>query len=205
MTQWATANEKVRVALPGPPLPNAMLDVDLDKVLIERTLGLCWDFRSDVFDLKAVIQLDARTKRAILRAVASTFDPLGFLAPVIFTAKYLLQDIWRSGADWDEELSEPIIHRWVHWAKSLTTLNGMVIKRCVSPVRKDVSNMELLIFGDASEMGFGAVAYVRFVYPDGGADVSFLFCKSRIASLKFTTIHRMELCAAVLATVFVLW
>ena len=200
LTQWATANEEVRKALPGRPQVNATLNMDLGDSPVERTLGLCWDFRRDVFILKAVIQLDAKTKRAILSAVASTFDPLGFLAPVIFTAKFLLQDIWRSGADWDVELNEPIVRRWVHWASSLSPLNGMTIKRCVSPNREDVGDIELHIFGDASEMGFGAVAYVRFVHPDGSADVAFLLCKSRIAPLKFKTIPRMELCAAVLAT-----
>jgi hypothetical protein len=62
-----------------------------------------------------------------------------------------------------------------------------------------VTSVELHLFGDASEMGFGAVAYARFVYPDGSADVKFLISKSRIAPLKFMTIPRLELNAAVLA------
>jgi hypothetical protein len=48
-------------------------------------------------------------------------------------------------------------------------------------------------------MGFGAVSYVRFVYPDGSADVKFIISKSRVAPLKFMTIPRLELNAAVLA------
>ncbi len=59
--------------------------------------------------------------------------------------------------------------------------------------------IELNIFGDASEMGFGAVSYVRFVYPDGSADVKFIISKSRVVPLKFMTIPRLELNAAVLA------
>jgi hypothetical protein len=48
-------------------------------------------------------------------------------------------------------------------------------------------------------MGFGAVSYIRFVYTDGMADVRLLISKSRIAPLKFMTIPRLELNAAVLA------
>lgn len=59
--------------------------------------------------------------------------------------------------------------------------------------------MELHIFGDASEAGYGAVTYARFVHPDGTAEVRFLISKSRIAPLKFMTIPRLELNAAVLA------
>ncbi len=43
------------------------------------------------------------------------------------------------------------------------------------------------------------VSYARFVYPDGSADVKFLISKSRVAPLKFMTIPRLELNAAVLA------
>ncbi len=48
-------------------------------------------------------------------------------------------------------------------------------------------------------MGFGAVSYAHFAYPDGSADVKFLISKSRVVPLKFMTIPRMELNAAVLA------
>ncbi len=48
-------------------------------------------------------------------------------------------------------------------------------------------------------MVFFAVAYARFVYPDGSADVKFLISKSRIVPLKFLIIPRLELNAAVVA------
>ncbi|XP_032798119.2 uncharacterized protein LOC116934771 [Daphnia magna] len=48
-------------------------------------------------------------------------------------------------------------------------------------------------------MGYGAVCYARFVYPNGTADICLLISKSRIAPLKFMTIPRLELNAAVLA------
>jgi hypothetical protein len=48
-------------------------------------------------------------------------------------------------------------------------------------------------------LGFGAVAYVRFLFSDGSASVRFIISKARVAPLKFLTIPRLELNAAVLA------
>ena len=78
--------------------------MDLDAEPIERTLGLVWDFHRDVFVLGAKAEADGKTKRDIMKSIYSIFDPLGFLAPIVFQAKVLMQDIWRHKYDWDEEL-----------------------------------------------------------------------------------------------------
>lgn len=41
------------------------------------------------------------TKRAILKIVASIFDPLGFVPPFVLTAKTFLKRLWRRKLDWD--------------------------------------------------------------------------------------------------------
>ena len=200
LTQWATSNEIVRQSLPGQSLEGTTVNMDLDAEPIERTLGLVWDFKQDAFVLGASVRSDGRTKRDLMRAIFSIFDPLGFLAPIVFQAKFLMQDIWRRKFDWDAELDQDLIDRWIHWANSLPSLNGLILSRCVSPTNDDAVSTELHVFGDASEMGFGAVIYIRFVYHDGTADVRLLISKSRIAPLKFMTIPRLELNVAVLAS-----
>ncbi|XP_057380307.1 uncharacterized protein LOC130702709 [Daphnia carinata] len=199
LTQWAMSNNAVRQSLPGQRLEGAVVNMDLDAKPIERTLGLVWIFSRDAFILGASVLTDGRTKRDIMKAISSIFDPLGFLSPILFQAKFLIQDIWRPKFDWDFELDQNLIDRWIHWANSLPLLNGLVLDRCISPTGKDASTIELHVFGDASEMGFGAVCYARFVHPNGTADISILLSKSRLAPLKFMTIPRLELNAVVLA------
>ena len=60
--------------------------------------------------------------------------------------------------------------------------------------------IQLHIFGDASELAFGSVAYLRFTFKDGHHEV-FFFCvsKSKLAPLKTVTLPRLELSAAVTA------
>ena len=70
-----------------------------------------------------------------------------------------MQDIWRLKFDWDDELSQDLLDRWISWANGLPSLDGLTLDRCITPTRDDVTAIELHIFGDASEMGFGAVSY----------------------------------------------
>ncbi|XP_032781182.2 uncharacterized protein LOC116919317 [Daphnia magna] len=200
LTQWATSDETVRQALPGQQQTGVSVNMDLDAEPIERTFGLVWDFRHDVFILGARAESGGRTKRDLLKSIFSIFDPLGFLAPIVFQAKVLMLDIWRRKFDWDDELSQDLIDRWIRWTETLTSLSKLVLERCISPRRNDLTTTELHVFGDASEMGFGAVAYVRFLFSDGTASVKFIISKARVAPLKFLTIPRLELNAAVLTT-----
>ena len=107
--------------------------------------------------------------------------PIRFLVPVVLQAKFLLQDIWRKKFDWDTELDEDLIGRWLKWSNFLPSINGLVVQRCTAPSKGNISpdRTELHVFGDASEIGFGAVGYIRFVYSDGTADVYFLISKPR--------------------------
>ncbi|XP_068684501.1 uncharacterized protein [Montipora foliosa] len=59
--------------------------------------------------------------------------------------------------------------------------------------------MQLYVFADASEMGFGAVCYARYSPPGGMIKVSFVMARNRVAPLKQLSIPRLELQAAVLA------
>ena len=58
--------------------------------------------------------------------------------------------------------------------------------------------MELHIFVDASESAFGAIAFLRFIQPDG-IQIAFFMAKTRVVPIKYVSIPRLELCAALLA------
>jgi hypothetical protein len=112
LTQWVTSDDQVKSALIGQQQEEKSLNMDLDAEPIERTFGLVWDFYRDVFDLGAKAEADGKTKRDIMKSIYSIFDPLGFLVPIVFQAKVLMQDIWRHKYDWDEELPPDLTDRW---------------------------------------------------------------------------------------------
>ena len=60
------------------------------------------------------------------------------------------------------------------------------------------NNIQLHIFTDASEMTFGAVAYVRVEYAKDVVVTSLVIAKSRLAPLKRSEVPRLELQGAVI-------
>lgn len=96
------------------------------------TLGVVWRPSSDTFALHILPPLEKPlryTKRRILSEVASLFDPLGWTAPVLIFAKIFIQDLWIRGADWDEDLPEPLLSAWNSFRTSLDQLDALIIPR----------------------------------------------------------------------------
>ena len=82
----------------------SFLDLDLNNPQTERTLGLIWDIKKDVFRVCFNIQKGGKTKRQLLRILSGIFDPLGFLVPVTFVTKTIIQEVWQIKREWDEDL-----------------------------------------------------------------------------------------------------
>ncbi|XP_064651670.1 uncharacterized protein LOC135502644 [Lineus longissimus] len=177
----------------------------------EKVLGAVWDRKTDEIAIAVkppkwlameegqLMKIpDKLTKRMVLSALAGVFDVIGIAAPVILTAKIWLQELWKEKYQWDEDLPEPVKQKLATWFKDLQRLKAYKIERCLTPTESEGQPI-LVIFGDASENGFGCVAYVRWKNSDG-YETRFVRAKSRVAPLKPLTIPRLELQAAVLAS-----
>ena len=174
----------------------------LDELPVERVLGVRWFVQTDELGFETKNLNHPETKRGILSSVCSLYDPLGFAAPVALTARALIQDIWKAKLDWDQPLEEHFLKRWRSWTTQLSSLSELRIPRSYFPPEGDAAKckLQLHIFSDASKIGYGASAYLRIEDPDGPTHCSFIMGKARNAPVKFTSIPRLELHAAVLAT-----
>ena len=138
------------------------------------------------------------TRRGILSIVSSIYDPLGMAAPFILPAKLLLlQDLFRKGLGWDDEIPSSYLSRWRVWLSGVPKRSEFSVDRCVKPPDLErIVTSQIHHFCSASQAAYGAVSYLRFVNQDGRIHCPFLVGKSRLATLKQMTLPRLELTAA---------
>ncbi|XP_020556881.2 uncharacterized protein LOC110014410 [Oryzias latipes] len=176
------------------------LDLDCDKLPVERALGLQWCAETDVFMFKMEIKEKPLTRRGVLSVTCSIYDPLGFLAPVTLCAKMIQQELCRRKCGWDDTLPQDLRSQWKKWLEELALLSTFEVRRCIKPVGfGKIKCAQLHHFADASECGYGTVTYIRLVNQNDHIHVAILLGKARVTPLKPITIPRLELTAAVLA------
>ncbi|GFR05940.1 integrase catalytic domain-containing protein [Trichonephila clavata] len=140
------------------------------------------------------------TKRSVLRISSKLFDPIGYIAAFTIRIKILLQEIWEGGFDWDEELGKNLRTKWKKWCKEVHSLVDLSIPRYyfkTYETNEEFNEYQIVIFCDASERAYGAIAYIRY---KGNSDfhVNFVSSKARVAPLKKLSLPRMELLATLI-------
>jgi hypothetical protein len=137
------------------------------------------------------------TRRKILSDIAKLFDPIGWLAPVVITAKIMMQDLCKLDIGWDDAVPSQLQESWIKYKTDLKTLEELKIPRCIQP--KSHNRIALIGFCDASEKAYAAVVYLA-VYPVDLSPplISLITSKTRVAPIKPVSLPRLELCGAVL-------
>ena len=167
--------------------------------ILTKALGIRWHVSRDMFYYVSNIVIGTKpiTRRSILSQVASLYDSLGLIIPVVITGRMIMQDVTRLKMGWDEPVSSDIVNLWTSWVSSLDALRNIEFPRCVVPAPYTDSAHSLHVFCDASSKAYGACCYLRSVNAEGRISVNLLAAKGRLAPCKQITIPRMELCAAV--------
>ena len=174
------------------------IDLDLDKLPMERALGVFLCIQSDSFQFRLELKDRPCTRRGILSTIGSIFDPLGFIAPLLLEGKGIIQDLCRCGVDWDDPIPDVVKARWERWRLELHVLQSFSVPRCFRPEDfGKVVKKELHHFSDASTKGYGQCSYLRLTDDSNNVHCSFVMGKSRVTLLKPVTIPRLELQAAV--------
>lgn len=164
---------------------------------IPKMLGLQWRPNDDCFSFTSKLEDKADpTKTRVLSVIARLFDPLGFLTPMVFYAKTLMQRIWISEVTWDDPLPSGIEVEWRQFLKELPRISVIDIPRFYFTF--PTFSRQLYGFCDASECGYAAVVYLRIITASNGVKVFLLGTKTKLATIKKLSIPRLEFCGALL-------
>ena len=204
MHKWAASDSRALKDIP--------LDCRLDHTNPEeqeiKVLGLTWNYSCDYLKpsfsefTDEIDETERVTKREILAAVSSIWDPAGMVAPFTFLGKLIMQKIWQiTELTWDSQVEGSLLLDFQRWRKNLKFLREFKIQRCVVPAGHSV--IALMVFGDASMDGYCANVYAVCA-EEGGANSTLqshlIFAKCRVSPLKLKlSIPRLELLASLLA------
>ena len=166
-----------------------------------KALGLQWDSRQDTMSPSITVSNSYRpTKKGLISDVSKTYDILGWISPAVLSMKLLYQQLWKTGHDWDQEVPPDLLDLHSRWRSELPILAQKQLPRCYSHPQHQIKTQTLHGFSDASKVAYGAVVYCRTIYNDHPPVVALVTAKTKVATLKPTTVPRLELCGAVLLT-----
>ena len=132
------------------------------------------------------------TKRNILSILASLYDPLGIVSPIVVSLKVLFQQLCVEKRPWNEEINKEDRKQWEAWVRQLKRVQQISIPRCVHGMKTKSAKYSLHGFVDASLKVYCAVIY--FVCESReGVTVTLLASKTRVAPAKAQTIPSLEL------------
>jgi hypothetical protein len=93
-----------------------------------KVLGLLWSSTTDKLIFCVQINQDTTpTKRSVLREIASIYDPLGLLNPVIIQCKMFTQQLWQIKLNWDDQLTPELKEGWQSLQHNLPIVNGIQV------------------------------------------------------------------------------
>ena len=138
-----------------------------------------------MFDFKEIRSkfVENPTKRSLLRSIASIYDPLGLISPILVKMKNLFQDVCSSKISWDTELPPEFMSQWTIILQQLEEINKLTIQRkyCFSSVSDPITTVEMHSFSDASKRNFAASIYLRFTLSSGNYKTVLVNSKSTIS------------------------
>ena len=125
-------------------------DLDLSHdvtVPVERAVGVHWNVERDEFVFKIQVKDKLLTRRRLLSIVSSIYDPLGFTAPFVLSAKIVLQDLCRRKINWDDAIPSDCLPSVQRWLEELPPLEQFSLRRCCKPEKfGEITSIQISLF-----------------------------------------------------------
>ena len=141
--------------------PNSLAPMEFDLHSSEEnivssdttTLGVQWDPRRDLIHYSKCYKISWENKNTMLSVsslLAQPFYPLGFLSPFILRARIILEQCHLLKMKWTDPLPEQLQKDWLTWVNQVQYAWYVPLN----------SSTSIVISSNASDRGYGAVAFV---------------------------------------------
>jgi len=116
--------------------------------------------------------LEHITKRELLGEIARTYDPCGWLAPLIVVAKVLMPRLWQTVTEWDDPVLKELLEHWIAHRTSDKHLHQFEIPRHVGNILDNQQgcilhgqNVPMRQLSTSSQIILGIYWYKKLVSP----------------------------------------
>jgi len=133
LRKWASNTPTLLANIPA---EHQLLQISMPDQHNVTVLGISWNTTRDTFSFKVepTPRLERITKRELIGETARTYDPCGWLAPLIVVAKVLIQRLWQTGTEWDDPVSKELLEHWIAHRTSYNHLHQFKIPRHVDNI-----------------------------------------------------------------------
>ncbi|KAK6735968.1 hypothetical protein RB195_018933 [Necator americanus] len=113
----------------------------------QKVLGIPCDANNDTISIECkFMDTPNITKRSIARQIASIYDPLGWLVPLLIPHKCFQQKLWLEGHTWDQELSPQLCEQWKTMRQNANDFQKTLKREILVQAPSDMA-----VFADASD------------------------------------------------------
>ncbi|KAK6762412.1 hypothetical protein RB195_023216 [Necator americanus] len=161
------------------------------KSTLQKVLGIAWDASRDRLGMRTSFPyVEVVTKRLVARQIASIYDPLGWLVPLLTPTKHFQQQLWKEKFAWDTQLPEPFSKQWKSIASNADGFEAIFPRRFST----DSEQIKLAIFADASDTAMATCAYLF-------DNTSLVMARCKLPSIRTRpTIPKLEINTITMAT-----
>ncbi|CAG9118488.1 unnamed protein product [Plutella xylostella] len=199
--KWSTNDERILEGIPSTERKFESLNLQKDDYNM-KALGLQLNINDDKFIISSPEPFNPEkiTKRTILSYIGRIYDPMGYVGPIVVTAKAIMQRLWSSSCSWNDSPPQDVQKEWLQYTERLAKMQPITLARNID--FSDSHTAQLIGFADASSTtGYGCCLYLRLIDASGTKVTTHLLSsKSRINPVqkKNMTVPRLELNAALL-------
>ena len=110
-----------------------------------KVLGINWHLTNDTLSVPGPSVNDdggVWTKRKVLQVISSVFDPLGYFSPIVLEAKVLMKTLWMGKCEWDTQLNEEQLERWLQVFSALKDIPLCHLPRYTGIIHEKLSSID---------------------------------------------------------------